>query len=213
MMNFEQARENMIKQQIRTENVVDDALLEVLSGLPRDQFVPQAYREMAYADMNIPLDDSRSMLSPMLEAILIDALAIEKGEDVIEIGTGCAYLTALLYELSGSVVTFDDTDYVRPEIRSRLSGVNFQTGDATHGWQGVPQADVIVLNGSIEALPDGMLDHIRPGGRLFAILGDDPVMTACLYTRDQNGDLERTELLETSASRLPNAETPEQFSF
>lgn len=212
-MNFEQARENMIKQQIRTENVVDDALLDILSSIPRDQFVPEAYRELAYADMNIPLSESRSMLTPSMEAILLDALAIEKGEHVLEIGTGCAYLTALLYEASGSVVTLDDTDYVRPEIRNRLAHVNFQTGDAMNGWQGMPPVDVIVLNGSIEELPDGMLDHLKPGGRMFAILGDEPVMTATLISKDRSGNIERKDLLETSASRLPKAETPEAFSF
>ena len=213
MMDFDQARENMIKQQIRTENVVDEDLLNVLTGNPRDQFVPQAYRELAYADMNIPLDDTHSMLSPTLEAIILDTLDIQQGEKVLEIGTGCAYLTALLAELSGDIITLDSDDHVLPDIRKRLKNVNFQQGDARQGWQGLGVFDVIVLNGSVKQLPDGLLDRLKPGGRLFAIIGDDPIMKATLFTRQNSGDITQTEMLETSATRLPNAESPELFSF
>jgi len=213
MMDFDQARVNMIKQQIRTENVVDEALLSVLTGNPRDQFVPKAYRELAYADMNIPLDDTHSMLSPSLEAIILDALDIQQGEKVLEIGTGCAYLTALLAELSGDIVTLDSVDHVLPDIRKRLSNVNFQHGDAREGWQDLGGFDVIVLNGSVRNLPDSLLDQLNPGGRLFAIIGDDPIMKATLFTRQNSGALDQTVLLETSATRLPNADSPELFSF
>ncbi|HBE93767.1 MAG TPA: protein-L-isoaspartate O-methyltransferase [Gammaproteobacteria bacterium] len=213
MMDFDQARVNMIKQQIRTENVVDEALLSVLTGNPRDQFVPEAYRELAYADMNIPLDDTHSMLSPSLEAIILDALDIQQGEKVLEIGTGCAYLTALLAELSGDIVTLDSVDHVLPDIRKRLSNVNFQHGDAREGWQDLGGFDVIVLNGSVRNLPDSLLDQLNPGGRLFAIIGDDPIMKATLYTHQNSGALDQTVLLETSATRLPNADSPELFSF
>jgi protein-L-isoaspartate(D-aspartate) O-methyltransferase len=213
MMDFDQARENMIKQQIRTENVVDEDLLNVLTGNPRDQFVPQAYRELAYADMNIPLDDTHSMLSPTLEAIILDTLDIQQGEKVLEIGTGCAYLTALLAELSGDIITLDSDDHVLPDIRKRLKNVNFQQGDARQGWQTLGVFDVIVLNGSVKNLPDGLLDRLKPGGRLFAIIGDDPIMKATLFTRQNSGDITQTEMLETSATRLPNAESPELFSF
>jgi len=212
-MDFDQARVNMIKQQIRTENVVDEALLSVLTGNPRDQFVPEAYRELAYADMNIPLDDTHSMLSPSLEAIILDALDIQQGEKVLEIGTGCAYLTALLAELSGDIVTLDSVDHVLPDIRKRLSNVNFQHGDAREGWQDLGGFDVIVLNGSVRNLPDSLLDQLNPGGRLFAIIGDDPIMKATLYTHQNSGALDQTVLLETSATRLPNADSPELFSF
>ena len=212
-MDFDQARVNMIKQQIRTENVVDEALLSVLTGNPRDQFVPEAYRELAYADMNIPLDDTHSMLSPSLEAIILDALDIQQGEKVLEIGTGCAYLTALLAELSGDIVTLDSVDHVLPDIRKRLSNVNFQHGDAREGWQDLGGFDVIVLNGSVRNLPDSLLDQLNPGGRLFAIIGDDSIMKATLFTRQNSGALDQTVLLETSATRLPNADSPELFSF
>lgn len=212
-MDFDQARENMIKQQIRTENVVDEELLKVLSGNPRDQFVPQAYRELAYADMNIPLDDTHSMLSPSLEAILLDKLDIQSGEKVLEIGTGCAYLTALLAALSGDVTTLDSDDHVLPGIRKRLKKVNFRQGDARQGWQELGKFDVIVLNGSVINLPDGLLDQLNNGGRLFAILGDDPIMKATVFTRRNSSAVDKTELLETSATRLPNAESPDLFSF
>jgi protein-L-isoaspartate(D-aspartate) O-methyltransferase len=213
MMDFDQARENMIKQQIRTENVVDEDLLNVLTGNPRDQFVPQAYRELAYADMNIPLDGTHSMLSPTLEAQILDIMNIQQGEKVLEIGTGCAYLTALLDELSGDIITLDSDDHVLPDIRKRLKNINFQQGDVRQGWQTLGEFDVIVLNGSVKNLPDGLLDRLKPGGRLFAIIGDDPIMKATLFTRENSGDITQIEMLETSATRLPNAESPELFSF
>jgi len=212
-MDFDQARENMIKQQIRTENVVDERLLEIMQQHPRDRFVPPAYRELAYADMNIPLDDDTSMLSPAMEARILDALDVQRGEKVLEIGTGCAYLTALLAELSGDVVTLDSKDHVLPEIRTSLEQVEFKEGDIRQGWQALGSFDVIVLRGSVTRLPDGLSDHLNPGGRLFAIIGEEPVMQAILFTRTDNHVLERTELLETSAPRLANAEPPELFNF
>lgn len=214
MMDFDQARENMIKQQIRTEYVVDESLLDLLKRHPRHQFVPPAYRDLAYADMNIPLGDGTSMMTPAMEALVLNALNVKEGEKVLEIGTGAAYMTALLNDLSnGNVVTLDTTDHVLPEVRKRLGRVTFKEGDARHGWQDLGRFDVIIMNGSVRSVPEGLLDRLYPGGRLFAVVGEEPVMEATLFTRRKDGVIESRGLLETVLPRLPSGGGDALFDF
>jgi len=214
MMDFDQARENMIKQQIRTEYVVDEDLLDLLNRHPRHEFVPVEYRELAYADMEIPLADGTHMMTPGMEALVLKALDVRKGDRVLEIGTGAAYMTALLDDLSGgNVVTLDTSDHVLPEIRKRLGRVEFQQGDAISGWQGLGRFDVILMNGSVRSLPEGLLDRLYPEGRLFAVVGEEPVMEATLFIRRRDGVIESHELLETSMRRLPHGDSEPAFSF
>ena len=212
-MNQEQARENMIKQQVRTWEVSDPRVLQLLYKFPREEFVPESWRELAYSDTNIVLDDHSCMLFPGMEARMLQALNVQPGERVLEIGTGCAYMTALLADLSGSVITLDQQDLVQPGIRKNLSNVQFETGSISEGWQDKGNFDVIVLNGSVQTIPDGLLDKLNNGGRLFTVIGDQPAMSATLITRHENGLLVEEELFETSLPRLKSAEQKDIFNF
>jgi len=212
-MKQEQARENMIKQQVRTWEVTDNRVLDVLYKYPREEFVPESWRELAYADTNIVLNDNSCMLFPGLEARMLQALDVQRGESVLEIGTGCAYMTALLADLSGNVVTLDTQDLVQPGIRDNLANVSFETGSISEGWQDKPAFDVIVLNGSLQTVPEELLAKLNDGGRLFAVVGDEPVMTATLMRKELNGSLSEEALFETLLPRLPAAEQKDIFNF
>ncbi|MCK5360189.1 MAG: protein-L-isoaspartate O-methyltransferase [Gammaproteobacteria bacterium] len=212
-MNQEQARENMIKQQVRTWEVSDPKIVDLMYKFPREEFVPDAWRELAYSDTNIVLDDSRCMmLFPGMEARMLQALDVQQGESVLEIGTGCAYMTALLAELSGNVLSLDTEDFIQSGIRSNLKNVQLETGSVSEGWQDKGSFDVIVLNGSVQTIPRELLDKLNVGGRFFAVVGESPSMSATLVTRDEFGS--RTEeLFETSLPRLASAEQKDVFDF
>jgi len=212
-MKQEQARENMIKQQVRTWEVTDNRVLDVLYKYPREEFVPESWRELAYADTNIVLNDNSCMLFPGLEARMLQALDVQRGESVLEIGTGCAYMTALLAELSGKVVTLDTQDLVQPGIRENLANVSFETGSISEGWQDKPAFDVIVLNGSVQTVPEELLAKLNDSGRMFAVVGDEPVMTATLIRKELDGSLSEEALFETLLPRLPAAEQKDIFNF
>ncbi|MEA1889573.1 MAG: protein-L-isoaspartate O-methyltransferase [Pseudomonadota bacterium] len=212
-MNQEQARENMIKQQVRTWEVTDPRVMELMYKYPREEFVPESWRELAYADTNIVLDDSSCMLFPGMEARMLQALDVQQGESVLEIGTGCAYLTAILADLSGNVTTLDSEDHVQPGIRDNLQNIQFETGSVREGWQDKGAFDVIVLNGSVQSIPEGLLKKLNAGGRLFAVTGEQPAMSATLINRSANGSLLEEVLFETSLPRLSSAEQEEVFNF
>ncbi|NOY15889.1 MAG: protein-L-isoaspartate O-methyltransferase [Gammaproteobacteria bacterium] len=212
-MNQEQARENMVKQQVRTWEVTDPRVMELMYKYPREEFVPESWRELAYADTNIVLGDSSCMLFPGMEARILQALNVQPGEAVLEIGTGCAYLTAMLADLSGNVTTLDTEDHVQPGIRKNLRDVRFETGSISEGWQDKGNFDVIVLNGSVQSIPEGLLEKLNAGGRLFAVIGEQPAMSATLISRNAEGGLFKEILFETSLPRLANAEQKEIFIF
>jgi len=212
-MNQEQARENMIKQQVRTWEVTNPRVVELMYRYPREEFVPESWRELAYADTNIVLDDSSCMLFPGMEARMLQALDVQAGESVLEIGTGCAYLTAMLADLSGNVTTLDAGDHVQPGIRKNLTNIHFETGSINEGWQDKGNYDVIVLNGSVQSIPEDLLDKLNAGGRLFAVVGEQPAMSATLISRSVNGGLFEEALFETSLPRLTNAEQKDVFNF
>ena len=142
-MNQEQARENMIKQQVRTWEVSDPRVLALMYKYPREEFVPSPWRDLAYSDTNIVINDSSCMLFPGMEARMLQALDVQSGERVLELGTGCAYMTALLADLSGNVVSLDTTDSVQSGIRENLENVQFETGSVLDGWQNKGSFDVI----------------------------------------------------------------------
>ena len=212
-MKQEQARENMIKQQVRTWEVTDNRVLDILYKYPREEFVPESWRELAYADTNIVLNDNSCMLFPGLEARMLQALDVQRGESVLEIGTGCAYMTALLADLSGNVVTLDTQDLVQPGIRENLANVSFETGSISEGWQDKAAFDVIVLNGSVQTVPEELLAKLNDGGRLFAVVGDEPVMTATLISKELDGSRSEEAMFETLLPRLPAAEQKDIFNF
>jgi len=217
-MNFDQARSNMVEQQIRTWEVLDQAVLDLLYAVPREDFVPRAYRTLAFADMEIPIGEGEKMMPPKVEARIVQALAPHKTERVLEVGTGSGYLTALLAHRAAHVHSVE----IRPALaafgrdnlaRHGADNVTLETGDAARGWPTRAPYDVIVLTGSTPALPKVLLDQLAPGGRLFAVIGELPVMVARLVTCSAPGAFRSVELFDTVLAPLVNAEQPPRFIF
>lgn len=212
-MNQEQARINMIKQQVRTWEVTDSRVMDLMYKYPREEFVPEAWRELAYSDTNIVIDDHSCLLFPGLEARMLQALEVKEGERVLEIGTGCGYMTALLNDLSGNVLSLDSADHLQAGVREKLAGVELGIGNANEGWQEHGSFDVIILNGSVQTIPEGLLDKLNSGGRMFAVIGEEPAMAATLLTREAGGAIRKEELFETSLPRVVAAEQKAIFDF
>jgi protein-L-isoaspartate(D-aspartate) O-methyltransferase len=217
-MDLEQARINMLKQQIRAWGVLNDHILDLLKTTPREEFVPSAYRKLAFADLNIPLGFGEVMLTPKEEAYIIQALDLAPNELVLEIGTGSGYITALLAKMTKQVYSID----IRPEFTLEanaklkqlgITNVQLETGDATQGWDVHQSYDVIVITGSLPILPDSFKQHLTVGGRLFTILGQAPVMEAVLITRTDKQAWQTTKLFETVVPALHNAQQPPPFIF
>lgn len=214
----EQARFNMIEQQIRPWEVLDPTVLDLLKQVPREDFVPSQYAGLAFADLEIPLGHGQCMLSPKLEARIIQSLALRKTDCVLEIGTGSGYMTALLAKLAHHVVSVDCvaafTDAARPLLqRHGITNVTLETGDAAQGWQAHAPYDVIVLTGSEPVLAESLQQQLRPGGRLFAVVGEAPVMEAVLVTCITAGVYRSDKLFEICIPALTNAPQPERFNF
>ena len=217
-MNFEQARSNMVEQQIRTWEVLDQAVLDLLYAVPREDFVPPPYRTLAFADMEIPIGEGEKMMAPKLEARILQEVAPRKSERVLEVGTGSGYLTALLAHRAAHVHSVE----IRPALaafgranleRHGADNVTLETGDAARGWPTRAPYDVIVLTGSTPVLPKVLLEQLSPGGRLFAVVGEGPVMVARLVTCSAPGALRSVELFDTLLAPLANAEQPPRFIF
>jgi len=217
-MNIEQTRENMIKQQLRTWEVLDDQLLELLRQVPREEFVPPAWRNLAFVDMNIPLDEGQVMMNPKVEARMLQALAIKPDEEVLEVGTGSGYVTALLAKQAKQVYSVEILPRLLAQAGEKMRAHNIKNaeleeGDAAQGWDARPMYDVIAITGSLPVLPRAFLESMAIGGRLFAIIGDTPVMEATLVTRVGNNDWSREVLFETELPPLKNVQQPERFVF
>lgn len=219
-MNLEQTRFNMIEQQIRPWDVLDQGVLKLLSELRREEFVPEVFRPMAFVDMEIPLGHGEAMLTPKMEARILQELTVKKTDTVLEVGTGSGYLTALLASQGGHVCSVE----IRPEFRQMAernlvahgfdhSRVTLETGDAINGWPRHAPYDVIVLTGSVPVLPEIFHESLKPGGRLFAVVGEAPVMQAIRVTRRITGGYDRETLFETCTTTLRNAVQPERFVF
>ena len=216
MRNMEQARFNMVEQQIRPWDVLDLRVLDLLSEVKREQFVPPAHKEMSFMDTEIPLGHDVCMWQPRVEARVLQELHIRPGDDVLEVGTGSGYLTALLSRLAKKVTSVE----IVPELRAfaeknlaarRIDNVTLALGDAAQGWPG--SYDVIVLTGSVPVLPEAFKKSLNPGGRLFAIVGDAPAMQAKLITCVAPGVFESKTLFETNIALLQNALQPKRFVF
>ena len=216
--NIEQARFNMVEQQIRTWEVLDQGVLDLLYMVPREEFVPPALRTLAFMDMEIPIGEAECMLPPKMEARIVQELAVRKSDRVLEVGTGSGYLTALLAHRAAQVLSIE----IKPQLaefgrdnlsRHGMDNIVLETADASHGWQRNAPYDVIVLTGSTPVLPRTLLEQLAPGGRLFAIVGDAPVMVAHLFTCAQAGTCSGVALFDTVVKPLVNAETPSRFDF
>lgn len=216
-MNLEQARFNMIEQQIRPWDVLDPRVLELLKVVRREQFVPADSKGLAFADTEIPLGYGASMWQPKIEARAVQALALQPSDTVLEVGTGSGHLTALLARLSAQVTSVE----IEPELSASASrhlathnidNVTLQVGDAAQGW-GEAEYDAIVLTASVPLLPESFKQQLKVGGRLFAIVGDAPAMQAQLITRTGADSFDTKLLFETVVAPLRNAVQPQRFVF
>jgi protein-L-isoaspartate(D-aspartate) O-methyltransferase len=217
-MDIEQARYNMVEQQIRPWDVLDQDVLDLLFKLRREDFVPDAHRALAFVDMEIPLGHGQAMWTPKLEARAIQELAIRPTDRVLEIGTGSGYLTALLASQAAEVVSVDIVPEFTAAATQKLRAHGFDniilhTADAARDWDDDAGFDVIVLTGSTPLLPDAFRRRLRVGGRLFAIVGEPPVMQAQLVTCTAPGATRSVTLFETCVAPLANAPQPAAFVF
>ena len=217
-MNIEQARFNMIEQQIRPWDVLNLGVLELLAVVKREDFVPPAHRALAFVDTEVPLPGGQCMLAPKVEARILQELAVGKHERVLEIGAGSGYMAALLAHKAQHVTSLE----IDPDLagfaaanlkRAGVMNANVVNADGAAGVGGDGPFDVIVLSGSVAEVPEALLSQLKVGGRLAAIVGAEPVMRACLITRTDDRGLERTVLFDTVAQRLRGFVEPTKFHF
>ncbi len=217
-MNVEQARFNMIEQQIRPWEVLDPGVLSLLAVVKREDFVPAAYRAMAFVDTLVPLPGGQCMLEPKVEARLLQELAVHKHENVLEIGAGSGFMAALLGHKAQQVIALE----INPELaeiaranlqRAGVMNVTVRHADGSHGLPDEAPFDAIVLSGSVAEVPSGLLAQLKVGGRLVAIVGQQPIMRAMLFTRGSEHDFASVELFDTVAPRLSGFSEPTRFEF
>lgn len=218
LMDAEQARFNMIEQQIRPWEVLDPEVLELLSAVKREDFVPPACRALAFADVELPLGHGATMLEPKVEARLLQEAGIGNTDKVLEIGTGSGYMAALLAARAECVHSVE----IEPALvamarenlaRAGVANVDVIQGDASRGWPAKAPYDVIMVSASLPVLPAELLQQLQIGGRLVAIVGEQPVMSAQLVTRTGDISFNTVNLFETVAAPLRNAQQRERFVF
>jgi protein-L-isoaspartate(D-aspartate) O-methyltransferase len=217
MNNMEQARFNMIEQQIRPWDVPDSRILNLLSVVKREQFVPAGRQPLAFMDMEIPLGHGAFMWQPKIEARVLHELNILPSERVLEAGTGSGYLAALLSRLAAQVTSVEIVPELSAQATKTLAAHNYgnirlEVGDAANSW-GAEKYDVIVLTGSVPLSPKAYFQQLNPGGRVFAIVGDAPAMQAQVFTRLASGVFESRTLFETCVLPLQFATQPQRFVF
>ncbi len=217
-MNIEQARFNMIEQQIRPWDVLNLGVLELLGVVKREDFVPAEHRALAFVDTEVPLPGGQCMLSPKVEARILQELDVHKHERVLEIGAGSGYMAALLAHKAQQVTSLE----IDPDLasfaaanlkRAGVMNASAVNADGARGLAGDGPFDVIVLSGSVSEVPEALLSQLKVGGRLAAIVGGEPVMRAVLITRTHDKGLERTVLFDTLAQRLRGFAEPTRFHF
>ncbi|HZQ62154.1 MAG TPA: protein-L-isoaspartate O-methyltransferase, partial [Casimicrobiaceae bacterium] len=216
-MDIEKARFNMVEQQIRTWDVLDQDVLDLLFVVKREDFVPAAYRMLAFADLEIPLGAGQKMWTPKLEARVLQELRLRRGEHVLEIGTGSGYFTALLCARGAQVTSVEIDPRLAEQARAKLARfdigpVELAIGDGARGW-GKDTYDAIVLTGSTPVLADAFLAQLKPGGRVFAVTGEPPVMKARMTHWVAEGSYAVEDLFETVIDPLRNAPAPSRFEF
>jgi protein-L-isoaspartate(D-aspartate) O-methyltransferase len=217
-MNVEQARFNMIEQQIRPWEVLDPGVLSLLAVVRREEFVPSAYRALAFMDTEVPLPEGQCMLTPRVEARLLQELRLARHESVLEVGAGSGYMAALMAHLVQRVTTLD----IRPTLaalaranllRAGIANATVLDADGSKGLPAQAPFDAIVLSGSVAEVPAALLSQLKAGGRLVAIEGQEPVMRAVVLTHMAEQQFRRVELFDTVAPRLEGFAEPTRFHF
>jgi protein-L-isoaspartate(D-aspartate) O-methyltransferase len=224
-LSLERLRFNMIEQQIRPWDVLDFEILELLSNIRREDYVPKAHRALAFFDMEIPLEDvstpkepGQCMLSPKVEARMLQDLHIQKHETVLEIGTGSGFMAALLAHRAAQVLTLEIDPTLAATAaetlrRNGVMNVEVRNADGSKPLPSGPTFDVIVLSGSVARIPQGLLGSLKMGGRLAAIVGDEPMMRAHFVTRVSEGKWDTIQPWDMVAPRLLNFPAPSRFNF
>jgi protein-L-isoaspartate(D-aspartate) O-methyltransferase len=216
--DVELARRNMVLQQVRPWEVIDERVLEVIQQVPREAFVPEAYQGLAFADVEVPLGEGAAMMAPKLEARMLQALDVKPGEHVLEIGTGSGFVTACLVALGGQVLSIDIRGALTATARERLEthqvrNVKLETDDVFDHDFGNLRFDAIAVTGSLPHYDERFERLLQPGGRLFVVVGAAPAMEAMLVERVGDQAFRRQNLFETVLAPLENAPRPERFVF
>jgi protein-L-isoaspartate(D-aspartate) O-methyltransferase len=217
-MDFEQARFNMVEQQIRPWDVLDPEVLGLMMSVKREDFVPAAYREVALADVEIPLSAGAKMWPPRVEARILQELQLRKSDRVLEVGTGSGFLAALLGRLAADVVSVEIDRGLAESAKKTLqrndvSNVTVEVGDGAKGWAAKAPYDVIVVTGAVPAIPAELLAQLKVGGRLAAVVGVSPLMNAQVVTQTAEGVFSTVNLFETVADPLKNVKVAPVFEF
>jgi protein-L-isoaspartate(D-aspartate) O-methyltransferase len=217
-MNIENARFNMIEQQIRPWDVLDQEVLSLLSVVKREHYVPAVYRDLAFADLELPLPGGQKMLAPRVEARMLQELAVKKHESILEIGAGSGYMAALLAHRGQHVVTVDiDPDLVQfaaDNLRNNgVTNAEVVLADAARGLPEKGPYDVICVSGGLPVVPQELLEQLKVGGRLAAFVGSRPVMKAQIITRIDDKQFRVADVFETYIDHLVNAMEPSRFRF
>jgi len=217
-LNIDKARFNMIQQQIRPWDVSDDRVLELIARLPREEFVPATYRNLAFADIMIPLGHGQVMMEPKVEARFLQELAIGPKDKILEVGTGSGYVTALLAASGANVTSVEIVPELSAAAKEKLAAhkianVKLEVGDAAQGWAAGAPYDVIFVTGSTPVLPEEFKQQLAIGGRLAVVVGVAPIMEAKLIRRLSEQAFEDVSLFDTSLPPLVNALKAPQFVF
>ena len=217
-MDIEQARFNMIDQQIRPWEVLDPTVLSLLSVVKREDFVPAEHKDLAFADVEIPIAHGQAMLAPKIEARILQEMGIKNTDKVLEIGTGTGYMAALIAAKAEFVYSVEIDPLLVELARKNLqqagiANVSVDLGDGAQGWPLYAPYDVIVLSGSTPVLPEAMMHHLKVGGRLVAIVGEAPSMQVQLITRTEENAFSTINVFETVVPPLSNAMQNSKFVF
>lgn len=213
-MNFEQARQNMIEQQIRPWDVLDERVLNVLADVHREDFVPGGHRRLAFSDLSLPLGHGEVMMKPVVEGRMLQALEVTGADRVLEVGTGSGHIAACLAALGGRVTSIEIHGDFVAEARKRLraAGLEAEVGEAdVFDWQPAGRFDVICVTGAVPDEPERFGHWLEVGGRMFVIVGESPAMEALLITRTAEDQWVSESLFETDLPYLVGAEKPKPF--
>jgi len=216
--NVEQARFNMVEQQIRPWDVADARVLGIIQTVPRENFIPHAYKGLSFADTEIPIGEGQHMMEPKVEARMLQALAIKPSDQILEIGTGSGFITGCLAKLGNHVVSYDTHASLTETAREKLAlagihNIQLHTANALTNKPSTTTFDVIAITGSLPELDEELQQLLSPGGRMFVVTGQSPVMQATLITRDADDQFQRTVLFETELQALDGAPEGDEFVF
>lgn len=216
--SLEVARHNMVEQQIRPCDVIDENVLSAIRTVPREQFVPEDYQQLAFADIHIPLNSQSVMMKPIQEGLMLQALDAKPGDRILEVGTGSGFVTACLAKLGEKVVSYEMDETLSQQAAQRLESLGIRNvrlvvGDIFQAGLEAKYFDVIAVTGSVSGDTEMLQEALAPGGRMFIVKGEEPIMKATLITRDQENNLYHDELCETVLPPLQNAPQVEQFTF